>query len=263
MELAPNFHKVLSPGPCINSLTPRHDAASYFPKGFFKYFNISRLLSLIAKAGRNCLLTQFDARDAYKQLLVLLRDLNQQIFKAGGKYFIDFCASFGSVYGNDAYSTFAYAHCFCLSKAADCPLLNYYVDNYINVTPFTGQTTIIRARLQKLTLLRELRASGLIFHQLEGPTTKITFLGWDIDTELMTVSITSMRKTFIIQFLREWREKSPFSLADLSSLIGVVIFISQMVGGIKATLSVLLRKGPKCPGLPLSSLLLLRECSGH
>jgi len=41
---------------------------------------------MIAQAGRGSLITQFDARDAYKQLLVRLLDLNQQIFKAGGKY---------------------------------------------------------------------------------------------------------------------------------------------------------------------------------
>ena len=213
------FHKSFPLGHSINSLTPRHDAASYFPKGWFKYFNIARLLSIIAKAGEGCLLTQFDARDAYKQLLVILKDLNQQVFKAGGKYFIDFCASFGSVYGNDAYSTFAYAHCFCLSRAADCPLLSYYVDNYVNVTPFTGKTTWVRAMIQRLALIRELKRSGLMYHQLEGPTTQITFLGWDIDTKLMTVSITKTRQTFIIEFLYGWREKISFSIADLSSLI--------------------------------------------
>ena len=81
---------------------------------------------MVAKAGRGSLMTQFDAKDAYKQLLVRIEDLYQQVFKAGGKFFVDFCACFGALYGNDAYSTFGYAHCFCLALASGCPLLRRY-----------------------------------------------------------------------------------------------------------------------------------------
>jgi hypothetical protein len=93
---------------------------------------------MIAKAGKGSLLTQFDAKDAYKQLLVRVEDLHQQIFKAGGKFFVDFCACFGSLYGNDSYSVFAYAHCLCLAAAASCPLLRNYVDNYNKRDPVLG-----------------------------------------------------------------------------------------------------------------------------
>lgn len=239
------FHKSFPLGHSVNSITPRHDAATYFPKGSFKYFTISQLLTIITKAGRGCLLTQFDARDAYKQLLVQLRDLNQQIFKAGGKYFVDFCASFGSLYGNDAYSTFAYAHCFCLSRAANCPLLSYYVDNYINVTPFCGSETKKKALVELLNLKRELITSGLLFHQFEGPTTKITFLGWDIDTEKMTISIPEARYRFMISFLEEWEKKETMTIADLSSLIGLLIFLAQMINGLKNTIGTLILKRNK------------------
>ena len=49
---------------------------------------------MVAKAGRGSLMTQFDAKDAYKQLLVRIEDLYQQVVKAGGKFFGDFCALF-------------------------------------------------------------------------------------------------------------------------------------------------------------------------
>jgi hypothetical protein len=236
------FHKSFPLGQSINSLTPRHDAASFFPKGKFKYFTFSTFISMVAKAGKGSLLTQFDAKDAYKQLSVRPADLNQQVFKAGGKYFVDFCASFGSVYGNDSYSTFGYAHCVCLSLAADCPLLRNFVDNYMDITPFEGKTTYATASLKNARIKEELVKSGLLFHQFEGPSTKMIFLGWQIDTEKMSICITEQRRLFMITFLEEWESKVTFSLADLSSLIGLLIFLSQVVNGLKITISILIEK---------------------
>ncbi len=65
------------------------------------------------------------------------------------------------------------------------------MDNYINVTPYTGKTTMVRAMIELVSIKRELIKSGLLFHQLEGPVTKTTFLGWEIDTVAMTAGITS------------------------------------------------------------------------
>lgn len=99
--------------------------ASYFKDGSHRYFSLAHAMSIIHRAGRGTLLTQFDARDAYKQPRVAVGDLHQQCFMAGGKFWVDFCASFGSLYGSDAYSRFAYVHRVCLARAAACPLLEH------------------------------------------------------------------------------------------------------------------------------------------
>ena len=108
--------------------------------------------------------------------------------------------------------------------------LFYYVDNYIHVTPNTGKTTALNADLNKLLLLRELKKSGLLFHQLEGPTHCLLFLGWVIDTGNMTVAITKERREWIITLLDEWLNKTTFLLKDLSSLIGIMMFLAQVLG---------------------------------
>ena len=76
------FHKSFPLGG-VNGLTPHRDAAFYYPEGQYKYLSLSRVLSMIVKAGRGCELTQWDARDAYKQIQVFPPNLNQQVFKAG------------------------------------------------------------------------------------------------------------------------------------------------------------------------------------
>ena len=171
------------------------------------------------KLGRGTLLTQFDARDAYKQLRVRVEDLHQQCFMAGGKFWVDFCASFGSLYGNDAYSRFAYVHRVCLARAAECPLLKHYVDNYINFTPQKSSPEECKreAGAEAGRLRRELKESGIRFHEWQDPTTRLTFLGWIIDTLRMTVEMTPERREWMISFLGEWLEKESFTLKDVNS----------------------------------------------
>lgn len=102
-------HKSFPLGKSINSVTPRHDIATYYPPGKFKYFTMAKCLSLLTKAGKGAWITQVDAADAYKQLYVRYEDLHQQclevINEEGQKeYYIEYCACFGSIYGNDIYS---------------------------------------------------------------------------------------------------------------------------------------------------------------
>src|SRR3954454_9376794 len=99
------FHKSHPRGLSVNSLTPRHDIKTYFPEGEFDYFTFARLVSVLAEAGPNSELTQFDAENAYKQLQVQDADVNQQIFQVD---YLDWCACFGSLYGNDIYSAFGH-----------------------------------------------------------------------------------------------------------------------------------------------------------
>jgi len=112
------FHKSHPRGLSVNSLTPRHDIKTYFPEGQFQYLTFAILVSMIAKAGPKTRLTQFDAKDAYKQLYIQDSDGNQQVFEVDGKFYADWCACFGSLYGNDIYSAFGHAHCMCLASMA-------------------------------------------------------------------------------------------------------------------------------------------------
>ena len=117
----------------------------------------------------------------------------------GGKFYVDFCASFGSLYGNDAYSRFAYVHKICLARAAKCPLLQHYIDNYFEPTLFkVSAKETMREALAKATCLRkELDESGMFYHEFQGPTTRTKLLGWMIDTLKTTVEMPEERRTVI------------------------------------------------------------------
>ncbi len=91
-----------------------------------------------------------------------------------------------------------------------------------------------------LCLRREVKRSGLQTHEWVGPTHKVTFIGWEINTLAFTVSITAERREFMIKHLLEWGTKVSATVSELSSLIGLLIFLSQIIGGIKATIGILI-----------------------
>ena len=66
----------------------------------------------------------------------------------------------------------------------------------------------MKALLEAFRLRRELAKSGLLFHQFEGPGTRMVFLGWLIDTLAMTVSLTDLRRAFLISYLEQLRSLS-------------------------------------------------------
>ena len=238
------FHKSYPLGLSINSVTPHLDVATFFPPGQHNYFSLAPAMSMIHKGGKGTLIIQFDARDAYKQLRVATKDLHQQVFMAGGKFYVDFCASFGSLYGNDAYSRFAYVHRVCLARAAKCPLLQHYVDNYFDPTPFrlSAKETMREALAKVIRLRRELEESGIFYHEFQGPTTRSKLLGWVLDTIKMTVEMPEERRVFMLSFLGTWEIKEKCSLKELNSLIGILIFLSMLLGGIKAFTGTLMER---------------------
>ena len=91
-------------------------------------------------------------------------------------------------------------------------------------------------------LKTELVESGLKFHQFQGPTNRINFLGAIIDTLEMTVAIPEERIRFMLEYIGEWRGETTYTLKNLSSLIGLLLYLSQIVEGIKSTTAFLIKK---------------------
>lgn len=46
----------------------------------------------------------------------------------------------------------------------------------------------------------------------------------------------------MISFLGQWEEKAFFAIKDVNSLIGILIFLSMILGGIKAFTGTLMEK---------------------
>ena len=61
------------------------------------------------------------------------------------------------------------------------------------------------------------------------PTTRMDFLGNTLDTERMTIEVSSTRKTELIQELKEWRDRKSATKKQIQSIIGKLNFVTNCV----------------------------------
>jgi len=65
--------------------------------------------------------------------------------------------------------------------------------------------------------------------KLEGPTTCITFLGFELDTDAAEVQLSESKVAELKELLQQWQEKRSCSLMELESLIGKLGNAAQVV----------------------------------
>src|ERR1700722_15810956 len=70
-------------GRSFNDLVPRQDSKAFIHD--YEYFTFGDLLKEIRKAGKNCLISSFDVKDASKNCKMATSDLWQQVYEIQGK----------------------------------------------------------------------------------------------------------------------------------------------------------------------------------
>jgi hypothetical protein len=95
---------------------------------------------------------------------------------------------------------------------------------------------------EAIRIKSQLFESKIKFHQFEGPTQVLEFLGAVINTREMTVAITKERIVFMRAHIKEWKEKQSYTLKELSSLIGLLLYLAQIVKSVKSTTAWLIQK---------------------
>lgn len=66
-------------------------------------------------------------------------------------------------------------------------------------------------------------------HKTEGPSTKLTFLGIQIDTEAMQLSLSQEKLAQTLATVLSWRSKRSASKQELQSLIGLLSHAATVV----------------------------------
>ena len=105
----------------------------------------------------------------------------------------------------------------------------FFVINYID--DFGGADTPSRAESAFEFLQFLLRDLGVdeAKKKAVGPTTIMTFLGIQIDTEAMTVSVPQEKLLEVIDVLEDWLGKQKASKQEVQSIIGKLQFVTKCV----------------------------------
>ena len=179
----------------------------------------------IVAAGRGCFLIKLDVEAAYKQVPVRREDWHLLGFKWLGKYYFERVLPFGLRSSCRLWDLYASALHF-LFEWLGVSVVIHYIDDFLFVVQCerSARALLVRA----LSLCVEL-GIPMAPDKTEGPTTCLTFLGIEVDTQAMRARLPQAKLLELQQLTADWVERSIAGVKDLESLAGMLDFACAVV----------------------------------
>lgn len=196
-----------------------------------RYLSFDSIVKTLLAHGRGALMAKEDLTDAFKFIRVRQEDwplLGSTWVGRDGvrRYFMDTVLPFGLRSSPKLFDQFAEAVCF-LARKRGCSIVEHYLDDYLTIGP--RDSPVCR---DNLDILHD--ACIDIGFQTNpdkrvAPTTKIEFLGIEIDSNTMELRISQERLRDIRSELESWMGKLRATKRQLLSIAGKLAFVSKVV----------------------------------
>ena len=188
-----------------------------------KYPSVDDLVDLIKLKGRHCHIFKRDLKRAYRQIPIDPGDVNLVGFHWRNHIFVDRVLSMGLRSSAHICQRVTSAIIYMMKQSGHI-LLNYLDD-------FAGAETQNEAENVFVLLGRMLRNCGLeeSTEKAVSPSTVMTFLGVEFNTDELTLSVTTERVEEILLLVQSWLDKVVATVRELQSLLGKLHFISGCV----------------------------------
>ena len=188
-----------------------------------KYENVAHAARWIRHFGRNCQLVKVDIQEAYRILPIHPLDQPLQGIVCQGKLYFDLRVAFGSRSAPGIFCRFADLLAW-IAIQWGLPAVIHYIDDFLIIVPRAGEAakTLFLSILDALSVPYKLK-------KLEGPTTRLVYLGITLDTTDLTASIPEGKRDKIIELLQGWHKKRWCFLDELRSLVGSLIWLTQVM----------------------------------
>ena len=181
------------------------------------YASVLDAAALVRLLGRGTVLAKFDLHQAYRILPVHPDDHPLLAVKWQGETFIDTALPFGLRSAPKIFSAFADALAWVL-RARGVNWQLHYLDDFL-VLGRPGSQECARALQQALATCSQLGVP-ISAHKTEGPSTSLTFLGIQIDTVAMSLSLAPDKLARTLGMVLSWRGRRSATKRELQSLIG-------------------------------------------
>ncbi|MCG8031789.1 MAG: hypothetical protein JAZ03_06400 [Candidatus Thiodiazotropha taylori] len=192
-----------------------------------QYTSFDQAIHMVQDLGRGCLLGKSDVKSAFRLLPVSPIDFDQLGFKFDNKFYFDKSMPFGCSIACHTWEVFATFLEFCVSRQSSVGKLLHYLDDYMfGGKKGTNQCACIMSVFHdKMTVLGVPVAS----EKTEGPTTKLVFLGLEIDSEDMVVRIPDGKLEEVKQKIQDVLAQKKCTLRQMQSLIGSLNFACRAI----------------------------------
>ena len=184
------------------------------------------MAEIISQLGQGSLLAKVDIEAAYRLIPVHPHDRSLQAVRWENQIYIDPMLPFGLRSAPKIFNAVADVLHWYLRKAG-IRYIEHYLDDFIIVAPPHSQLC-----QHHLTLLLQVcRHLGvpIAAHKTEGPSTQLTFLGIEIDTEEGQLRLPADKLSRLLSTLQEWENRKWCIRKDLESLIGLLNHACKVV----------------------------------
>ena len=191
-----------------------------------EYMSVDRIAGIIVALGQGTLMAKIDIKSAHRLVPVHPDDRPLLACKWEGQVFVNSALPFGLKSAPKIFTAVAdvIEWCFC---EAGVRFVDHYLDDYIILgTPDTMECT--RGLETVRAVARELGVP-LAEDKCEGPTTKLTFLGIEIDTISGVLHLPHEKLERLNGTLAEWVDRRWCWRRDLESLVVLLHHASKVV----------------------------------
>ena len=179
-----------------------------------QYASVLDAAALVRHLGKGTILAKIDLHQAYRIIPVHPDELG---VRWQGQTYIDTALPFGLRSAPKVFSAWADALAWVLADAGVTWQLHYLDDFLFLGHPGTRECE--KALSQAIDTLNQLGVP-LAAHKTEGPATSLTFLGIQIDSATMSLSLAPDKLARILHLVLSWRSRQTATKRQMQSLIG-------------------------------------------
>ena len=191
-----------------------------------EYTTVDKVAGSALALGRGTLLAKIDIKSAYRLISVHPEDRPLLGLQWQGSVYIDRKLPFGLRSAPKIFNCVADALEWCFRQAG-VSNIDHYLDDFITFGP-PGSATC-SCNLEIIKSVSEKLGVPLASEKEEGPTTRITFLGIQIDTVEGVLALPNEKRLRIQQELTRWEGRRWCKRRELESLIGLLHHATQVV----------------------------------
>lgn len=199
------------------------DPVAYFGRDIsYSLPSIGDLISLLQQHGKGALVWKADLARAYRQLRIDPLDSPLLALKVDDKYYIDRCPSFGCRTSSAACQRMSNALVYLMAQQGFNMLA--YLDDFTSCHKVYDQAL---SSYNAFVSLASRLGLQLAEHKCVPPTTNIEWLGYAIDTNLMTVAVPFDKLLDLITECEKWATKSRASKKMIQALAGRMLYVAN------------------------------------
>ena len=190
------------------------------------YATVEEATQGIVKYGNGALLIKVDIRKAYRVVPVHPDDRWLMGMQWKGSLFVDTALPFGLRSAPKIFTALADAAEW-IARQRGVEFVIHYLDDFLMVTPANMDQGDHTLRI----LLETFEHLGLpvAWDKLEGPSTCLTFLGFELDTRKMETRLPSHKLEELHQEVQLWAGRKSATRKELESVVGKLVHASRVV----------------------------------